>query len=32
MKSQPKGKAAWADTAHVKFSIARSELILIDLA
>ena len=31
MKSPPKGKAAWANIARPKFSIARPELILIDL-
>ena len=31
MKSSPEGKAAWADIARAKFSIARPELILINL-
>ena len=31
MKSQPKGKAEWADIARAKFEIACPELILIDL-
>ena len=31
MKSPPYYKAAWADIAHAKFSIARAEFILIDI-